>query len=985
MLTTNLKKGQEIQGFVITKVTALVELNAVLFQLQHIKTGARMVHLGSQDPNNLFAVGFRTPPADSTGVAHVLEHTVLCGSRRYPVHDPFFTMIKRSLNTFMNAMTSSDWTLYPYASQNRKDFYNLMEIYLDAAFFPLLRERDFRQEGHRIEFAEMDNPESPLVFKGVVYNEMKGAMADPSSLLHRRLAKALYPTTCYRHNSGGEPANIPDLTWDKLRAFHANYYHPSNAYFFTYGDLPLEKHLEIIEQQALRNFSAKKIKSEVSLETRFSAPRRVTENFPLDPGESTDKRSMVQLAWLTCDIANSFERLALNLLSSLLLGNPAAPLYKALLDSGLGSNLAPGTGYQDENRTTYFAAGLQGTNPEETERIEELILATLKEVAQTGFSKERIEGAIHRLEFTHKEITGDHYPYPLALLLRILGPWLHCGDPESPLKLDENLARLRREIAAGPFFENLIRRHLLGNPHRVILTLKPDLAQKKQEEEATFAKLEKIRAALTNEAKKRIVDQARELLQAQEAREDLSCLPTLKREDIPVEEPRVPSDLSWEGNHRVQWHDQPTNDIGYFIAHLPANDLSEDMLPYVPLFCALLTQIGAAGHSYLEMARRMEAGTGGIQVGTEVLEHPENLTEFQRVVQIKGKALIRNQDQLFSILSDLCNAPDFTDLTRLHTVIGQLKINLENSIPASGHTYAARAGAGRLTAAAQQRESWSGLTQVRLIRKVAALQTEELKEISRRLQDIAQALLARNLIHCAMTAEKRSFMPIRSVLRPYLSGLPERGSLTSAEREPFTAHPAKLGWAASVPVSYVAQVFRAVPYIHSDAASLMVLAKLMRSCYLHREIREKGGAYGGLAAYDSEAGIFSMLSYRDPQLVRTLKVYDEATRWVVAGDFNGEEITEAILAVFSDLDRPLSPGGRGNREFINTRQGQTMAMRQQLRERVLAVDQESLVAVAAKYLQNGQQESTVSVIASEEALCEANKELMGEKLKIERI
>jgi hypothetical protein len=272
-----------------------------------------------------------------------------------------------------------------------------------------------------------------------------------------------------------------------------------------------------------------------------------------------------------------------------------------------------------------------------------------------------------------------------------------------------------------------------------------------------------------------------------------------------------------------------------------------------------------------------------------------------------------------------------------------------------------------------------------LIRKVAALQTEELKEISRRLQDIAQALLARNLIHCAMTAEKRSFMPIRSVLRPYLSGLPERGSLTSAEREPFTAHPAKLGWAASVPVSYVAQVFRAVPYIHSDAASLMVLAKLMRSCYLHREIREKGGAYGGLAAYDSEAGIFSMLSYRDPQLVRTLKVYDEATRWVVAGDFNGEEITEAILAVFSDLDRPLSPGGRGNREFINTRQGQTMAMRQQLRERVLAVDQESLVAVAAKYLQNGQQESTVSVIASEEALCEANKELMGEKLKIERI
>ncbi|HEX9873787.1 MAG TPA: insulinase family protein, partial [Deferrimonas sp.] len=357
MPATALHTGQTLHGFRITDIIPIAELNATLFRLRHEKTGARMVHLATEDPNNLFAVGFRTPPADSTGVAHILEHTVLCGSRRYPVRDPFFTMLKRSLNTFMNAMTASDWTLYPFSSQNTKDFYNLLDIYLDAAFFPLLRERDFRQEGHRIEFARPDDPQSPLEFKGVVYNEMKGAMASPPSLLGRRLAKALYPTTTYGHNSGGEPAEIPDLTWEALRTFHASYYHPSNAWFYTCGNLPLEKHLAVIESRVLSQFERREVQSEVPPEIRFDAPRSVTETFPLAPGEETGRRSLVQVGWLTCDISDSFERLALTILSSLLVGNPAAPLYKALLDSGLGDNLAPGTGYNDDNRTTYFAAG----------------------------------------------------------------------------------------------------------------------------------------------------------------------------------------------------------------------------------------------------------------------------------------------------------------------------------------------------------------------------------------------------------------------------------------------------------------------------------------------------------------------------------------------------------------------------------------------------------------------------------------------------
>ncbi len=620
MINSDWTEGREAHGFKVTGHTPLPEINAALIQLRHEKTGARMAHVACTDDNNLFAVGFRTTPLDSTGVAHILEHTVLCGSERYPVRDPFFSMIKRSLNTFMNAMTASDWTFYPFSTQNATDFDNLLRIYLDAVFFPKLRERDFRQEGHRLEFADSQNPESPLAFKGVVYNEMKGAMADPSSLLSRRIAQALYPTTTYGFNSGGEPLEILDLTWQGLKDFHATFYHPSNAWIFTYGNSSLDAHLERIEDLALSRFEPRTVDTAVPDEKRFDAPQRFENTFPVDVGEPLVNRTMVQLGWLNCPVADSFERLSLSVLSHLLLGNSAAPLYKALLDSRLGQNLAPGTGYHDDNRETYFAAGLQGTNPEAAEQIEELVLATLNDCARNGFSRERIEAAIHQIEFGHREVTGDQYPYPLHLLMRILGPWLHNDDPVSPLQLDRNLDRLRRELDAGPFFENLIRRHLLDNPHRVTLTLRPDPQARQQEEQATAARLETLRLELTPEEKQSLIEQALELQNAQETPEDLSVLPTLELSDIPAGEEPVPFDRNDAGP--TWWLPQPTNGIGYFTAFLPADGLPADLRPYVPLFCAVLAQVGAAGYSYEEMAERIAAATGGIRAGYTILDDP---------------------------------------------------------------------------------------------------------------------------------------------------------------------------------------------------------------------------------------------------------------------------------------------------------------------------------------------------------------------------
>lgn len=979
--------GATYAGFSLDSRIEIPELNLIHWQLTHTRSGAKAVHLEADDPNNLFAINFRTPPSDSTGVAHILEHTVLCGSEKFPVRDPFFSMLKRSLNTFMNAMTSSDWTSYPFASQNHKDFYNLLEIYLDATFFPLLREQDFHQEGHRLEPVDPADPLSELHYQGVVYNEMKGAMASPSSLLGRRLGRALYPTTTYRFNSGGEPTEIPRLSWQQLRRFHAEHYHPGNCWFFSYGNLPLAQQLETIEKMVLDRYTddelsrLKNLTSAVSPERRFSAPRRVNETFPIDTGSDPSGKSMVQLAWLTNDISDSYERLALNLLGTLLLGNPAAPLYRALIESRLGSNLAPVSGYHDDNRTTFFAAGLQGTEADRSDAIESLVLETLRDIAATGFPEERVAGALHRLEFSNREVTGDSYPYPLVLLMRILGPWLHADDPLTPLQLDEQLQQLKANVTRPDYLPGLIRSYFLDNPHRVTLVLQPDPDQASREEATLQEQLRQLANGMSVAQRQQLAIQAEQLRAAQEAEEDLSCLPTLSRDDIPADE--VPVLMETIDASRHASFNQPTNGISYFTAQISTELLTRDDLLHLPLFGALLSQIGAAGLSHLQMAERIEAGTGGIQGGCEVLEQPDNADLYSASLVLKGKALNQNCAKLFAVLTDLCCAPDFSDLDRLHTVLNQLRTSLENSIAGSGHSYAARAAAAQLRSSARLRERWSGFSQIALIKELAARQPGELLETSRRLQQMARILFSRDNLICALAADDSSPVPTHDLLNGFLATLPGRPERDApAVDSTISAASGPLGYAWSVPVAYVARVFPAASYSAADAAPLAVLAKLLRAGFLHREIREKGGAYGGMSGYNPEAGLFSLLSYRDPQPGRTLNVFDQALSWATCGHYSDQQIEEAVLAVFADLDRPLSPSGRAAREFSNQLQGLTSELRRRYRANVLQTKRQDLLRVAQTYLAG--QSGAVAILSNHDNLERLGREL-NKPLHITRI
>ena len=478
-------------------------LNIVMEEYVHSVTGAKHFHLSSENTENVFLVAFRTVPMDSTGVAHILEHTTLCGSKKFPVRDQFFMMIRRSLNTFMNAFTSSDWTAYPFASKNKKDFNNLLTVYLDATFFSRLHELDFAQEGHRLEFSEPENTESELQYKGVVYNEMKGAMSSTNSVLWQTISKHVFPTTTYHYNSGGEPANIPELSYEQLLDFYKTHYHPSNAVFMTFGDIPAIEHHDKFHELALAEFEKLDIKIEVTDEKRYTKPVAVEEFYASEASEQP--QSHIVLAWLLGHSTNLGELFRAELLSSVLLENSASPLLHALETSHLGSSPSPMCGLEDSNREMSLMAGLEGCSEESSAAVEELIIRTLEAVVKNGIPYEQVEASLHQLELHHREISGDSYPYGLQLILAGLSTAMHRGDPIQLLNIDPVLAELRLLINDDSFIPGLVQSLLLDNPHRVRLTLKPDTELAKRKVDAELEQLSAIKNALSDAEKLKIV------------------------------------------------------------------------------------------------------------------------------------------------------------------------------------------------------------------------------------------------------------------------------------------------------------------------------------------------------------------------------------------------------------------------------------------------------------------------------------------------
>lgn len=968
---TTLEASQKIGNYRVLEVRELPHLRGQYVRLLHEPTGAQHIHIACPDDNNAFCVSFPTVPQDSTGIAHILEHIVLAGSERYPVRDPFFSMLPRSLATFMNALTYPDRTAYPFSTRVEKDYYNLLEVYLDACFFPRIDYEAFRQEGWRYQFAELENPGSPLQYGGVVFNEMKGMMATPAYVMFRNLGQAVFPGLTYANNSGGDPRHIPELTWEALKDFHARHYHPSNAYFYTYGNLPLEKTLAAIERYALARFGRIDPGTAIPDQERFSAPRRHEAVYPLAPSENPDKKSQVLVAWLTAFVGDVVEVLGLSVLQRVLLANAASPLRKALLESKVGEALADSTGFNTVFREAVFAAGLKGVNPEDADRVEGLILDTLRELVRSGVDQAMVDAAIHRLELESREVSNQGFPYALKVFFQLSGPYLHGGDPYLALQFDAALERLQAERAKGLFFENLIRKHFLDNPHRATIVLKPDQTLTERQEREEREKLERVRASLSEAEARRVVEEAKALKQRQEAKEDRSVLPTLELADIPMGFEDVPHAVKVVQGATVGLFPQPTNGISYLDLSFDFAGLPERYLELLPLFAFVVTRMGGGKSDYLEMAARVEAHTGGLSAGASLRSLPEDFSAFRRSFGLSGKALYRNHAEFFAILHDLLTALRW-DRAHLKNLLGQLKASYEAQVVQAGHVYAMRLAARQFGGVAALRERLEGLSQVATLKRLAALDEAGLSGLLDDLEALRQHLFRRGGLRVCVTAEEAVLLELEERLEPLLAALPAgvgvagagEGSLPGKRLVPQAR-------TTAVAVAYDAKLFQTVPYTHPDAPALQALANLLRSEYLHKEIREKGGAYGGFAVFSPESGMFGLLSYRDPHIVRTFEVYG-GIHGFLARELEPEKVKEAILGAAGDIDPLLSPDSKGRTRFFDDLAGYTLERKRQYKERLLQVTLGDLRRVARTYLSG---EAALAVIAGEEKVKEANQTL----------
>jgi presequence protease len=985
---TEIQTGDNICGYTVKQAGSLHNINAYLYELEHNATGSKHIHISNDDKENTFSVAFKTVPVDSTGVAHILEHTVLCGSRKYSVRDPFFSMLKRSLSTFMNAFTSSDWTMYPFATENKKDYYNLMEVYLDAAFFPKLEELSFKQEGHRL---EINNSESEqLIYKGIVYNEMKGAMSSPAHVMSQSLLNAMYPDTTYSENSGGDPASIPQLTWDQLKSFHERHYHPSNAFFCTYGNLPLKDHLSFIQDKVLNHFTQIDPKTKVKLQPRWNRPKQATYHYPIGKHEDPTKKYQICMAWLTADIKDTFEIIALTLLEQILLGNSGSPLRKALIDSKLGTALSDGTGFDPENRDSLFSCGLKDVAKSDAKEIEKIILNLLENLANRGIDRELIDAAIHQIEFHRKEVTNTPYAYGIKLLLALSGAWFHGGDPKKVLQFDDLLKKIRGRLVKEPFFENLIKKYLLNNPHRVLLTLVPDPQMEDRQKDRVAEQLENIRKALASTDIEKINKDAQTLKALQNKTQDVSILPCLELEDIPASVKSLTPSQNY--NTRSVSYEQPTSGIFYFSGAAGLKNLEESLIPLVPFFCYSLSLIGTRLHKYTEIAQQIDAYTGGISLSTNVRNMFGKSGLYTPFISFSGKCLESNQDKMFQIIEQLFSEFDFSDLDRLKSLAIEYRAGLESMVINNGHKLAVSLASRTFSRANRLSEIWHGIHQLQTIKSLTDNLTDQKTEtLAQNLTTIGKSVFTSENLKTTIIGQPPSLYHSSKIIADskILSHMLEtqysdmsnfaNPDITSDQKHPCEA------WHTSTAVSFVAQVFQTVRMEHEDAPALSVISKIIQSMFLHREIREKGGAYGGFAVYNKENGLFVFGSYRDPQIVKTLKTYKQAFDFIKSGAYTQQDIKEAILQVCSEIDRPNSPGSAGTKAFYRKLLCLSDDARKRFKNNLLNLNQKSVLNVAEKYFQADKNKSGIVVISGKDHILAANEKLSHRKLKLYEI
>jgi presequence protease len=975
--------GQKIHGFIVDRVVNIHEIKCILRELTHEATGAKVIHIENNDPENVFCLSFQTIPTSSNGVAHILEHAVLCGSEKYPVHDPFFSMNRRSLNTFMNAMTGADFTCYPAATQVPQDFYNLLEVYLDAVFHPLLTKESFLQEGWRLQFSDPKDEKTPLEYKGIVYNEMKGALSSPQERLVEKLNETLYPDLTYGFNSGGDPKDIPKLSYEEFLSFHKNSYHPSRAIFYFYGDLPLEGHLEFISKHVLEQTTPLPPRAPLPRQKRFPAPKFQKGSYPFGTEEDPRNKSIGALGWLTCHVLEQKELLALSVINLILMSSDAAPLKKALLRSGLCSQVGA---YIDSEATEVpFVLIFQGIKDGKSEELLTTALQTLKNIVKDKIPENLIERSLHQLEFSRSEISGEGFPYGLSLYFRSVLTRQHGGKPEFGLMIHSLFKELRESIAANPrYLEDLIEKHLIDNPHRAFVTLEPSTSLAEKEVAAERRKLDQIKSELSKGQIDLIKSQAENLDKYQKAHDEdnLDILPKISIEDIPEKAKDFPLDKKNFGNLNVYHHDCFTNGIIYtdYVYNIP--EITEDMLPYIRIFAMLISQVGCGGRNYEENLEYIQANTGGIGASLSLNTNCHDFNIFNPTLHIRGSALHAKIPKLLPLLKDIIVSLDFDDVERIKEILFKHYTSLETNYTRHAMKYAINLGASGLSGASKISNDWFGLNHYNLMKELVVHFDTHKNNLIEKLKFLRESMLGLDSPDLVITCEKKIFEDLAENRFYGLLDVPAKSYKPWNPTECPASQIPSQGRKIQSHVAFSSQVLPGLPYTHPQAAGLSLASQIFDNAVLHPKIREQGGAYGSGAVNNALGGIFYFYAYRDPNIYSTFNAFKEAVDLVAEGRFDESRLEEAKLEIIQSLDHPVSPGDRGEVAYSWMRDGRTLEIREAYRDQILKMTSKDVQNAVREHLVPRVEKGINIVFSGKELLEKENEKLKDRGLSL---
>ncbi|MDO4491444.1 MAG: insulinase family protein [Lachnospiraceae bacterium] len=946
------------------------DIHADSYLLRHKKTGARVALLSNEDENKVFNIAFRTPPKNSTGVAHIIEHTVLCGSDKFPLKDPFVELAKGSLNTFLNAMTYPDKTMFPVASCNDADFQNLMDVYLDAVFHPNIykNEKIFLQEGWHY---QLESLEEPLCYNGVVYNEMKGAFSSADEVLDRNVFNLLFPDTPYGVESGGDPDVIPELTYEEFLDFHRTYYHPSNSYIYLYGNMDMEEKLRWIHEEYLSKYDQITVDSEIPMQPAFAERKEMEIPYPVLDDEPLEDNTYLSYSVVVGDGRDVQLNLAFSILEYVLLDAPGAPVKQALLDAGVGQDISGD--FQDGILQPFFSITAKNANQQDKERFLSIIEDTLTEIADKGIDQKSLRSGINYFEFRFREADYGSYPKGLMYGLDLFDSWLYDDlHPFAYLKQLDVFENMKKLSSEG-YFEQLIRSRLLNNPHGAVVSLVPERGLELKKTEQLQQKLAEKKAAFSAEELEALVKQTRELKEYQESEEkpeNLECIPLLKRTDI---DRKTPVSLLVEKKEvegvPVLRHPYRTNGIRYLTLLFDAEQIPDELIGYTSLLKSVLGYVSTENYTYGELFHEINGNSGGIVCGTSIYTNPEAPQGVYRKFGIRSKYLPDQQETVFRLIREIILSSKVEDEKRLKEIISSQKARLQSSIPSAGHSSAARRALAGVSASSGLNERMNGIGYYRLIERLANNFEQEKEDLICKLQMLVHMIFRPENLTVSLNSDEEDGafeQEIRDLKKVLYTDPVETGSFAW---EPFDSNEAIK---TSGQVQYVAQTgnFRQAGFAYTGA--LKILRVIMNYDYLWLNIRVKGGAYGCMSAFSRDGDSY-LVSYRDPNLKETQEVFAGLPEYVAGFDADDREMTKYIIGTISELDTPMNASTKGSVALSSYFTGMTVEEYQKEREQILdatAADIRALKALTEAVVQ-----APHRCVVGSEAAIENNREL----------